>query len=235
MADSQERFQALIENRSDALSLINAEGRVLYANPSTARVLGYPPEGLLGQNGFDLLHPQDREHCVQTLQRVLAEPRRADQMQVRVRQKDGQWRWVESTASNLLDEPHIGAILLNHREISTRRAEEEERQRLSQELIRSNAELQAYAHTVAHDLREPLRTISTFTEILMRRAQLAEEDQRVADFIVDGVRRMSSLLDSLLSSATCGHSNVIEPVNLEHTARQAMENMKQLSPRAEPR
>ena len=126
MADSLERFQALIENSSDALSLVNAEGQVLYASASTARVLGYPPEELLGRNGLDLLHPQDREHCVQTLKRVLAEPRCADQMQVRVRQKDGQWRWVESTACNLLDEPDVGAIVLNHREISTRRAEEEE-------------------------------------------------------------------------------------------------------------
>ena len=60
MGDSLERFQALIENSSDALSLINEEGRVLYASAPTATVLGYPPEELLGRNGFDLLHPQDR-------------------------------------------------------------------------------------------------------------------------------------------------------------------------------
>ena len=146
-------------------------------------------------------------------------------MQVRVRQKDGQWRWVESTASNLPDEPHVGAIVLNHREISTRRAEDEETQRLTKELIRSNTELQAFAHTVAHDLRDHLMTISLFTELLVRRVQLKEADQKVAGFIVDGVRRMFTLLDDLLSSAACGFSESLQPVNLEHAAAQAVQNL----------
>ena len=225
MADSLERFQALIENSSDALSLINAEGQVLYASAPTATVLGYPPEELLGQNGFDLLHPEDREHCVETLRKVLAEPRRADQMQVRVRQKDGQWRWVESTASNLLDEPSVGAIAINYREISTRRAEEESRQRLIEELIRSNAELQSFAHTISHDLREPLRTITAFTEILVRRAQLKEEDRELARAVVAGAQRMSTVLESLLRSATSSFHAALVPVDLELAVAQAMQNL----------
>lgn len=225
MADSLERFQALIENSSDALSLINTEGQVVYASAPTARVLGYPPEELLGRNGLDLLHPQDREHCVQTLKKVLAEPRRTNQMQVRVRQKDGQWRWVESTASNLLHEPNVGAIAINYREISTRRAEEEKRQRLTEELIRSNAELQAFAHTVAHDLREPLRTITAFTELLVRRAQLEEADRELAQAIIAGAQRMSTVLDDLLASATSGFHDALRPVDLERAVSQAIQNL----------
>jgi PAS domain S-box-containing protein len=101
MVDSLQQFQALIENSSDAISLVNAEGQVLYASASTAKVLGYQPEELLGRNGFDLLHPQDRDHSVQTLKKVLAQPQLPDRMQARVRQKDAQWPWVESTAYNL--------------------------------------------------------------------------------------------------------------------------------------
>ena len=225
MPDSSERFQAMIENSSDALSLINADGQVLYASAATATVLGYQPEELLGRNGLDLLHPQDRDRCVQTLKRVLAEPRRSDQMQARFRQKNGQWRWVESTASNLLDEPRVGAIVVSCREIDTRRAEEEEAQRNTEELIRSNGELQAFAHTVAHDLREHLATISIFTELLVRRAQLTEADRKVAGVISGGVRRMFTLLDDLLSSAARGSNDSLRSVDLKHAAAQAIQNL----------
>ena len=227
MAGTAERFQALVENSPDAISLVDAEGQVLYASASTARVLGYQPEELLGRNGLDLLHPQDRDHSIRTLKIVLAEPQSPTRTQVRVRQKDGKWRWVESTASNLLHEPHVGAIVINYREISARRAEEEERQRRAEELARSNAELQAFAHTVAHDLREPLRTIGAFTQMLVRKAQLDEADREIAQFIVDGVQRMSTLLDDLLSSATYGFNDALHAVVLESAVMQAMQNLRE--------
>lgn len=227
MPRSLEQFQALVENSSDAISLVDQEGQILYASASTAAVLGYQPEELLGRNGLDLVHPLDRDHTARTLRKALAEPKSPNRTQARVRQKNGQWRWVESTSSNLLDEPHVGAIVINYRQIDSRRGEEEERQRLVEELTRCNAELQAFAHTVAHDLKEPLRTISAFTQVLVRKAQLAEADKDIAKFIVEGVRRMSALLDDLLSSAQIGFSDSLRPVNLEFAVSQAMENLKE--------
>ena len=227
MVSSLERFQAMIENSSDAISLVDAEGQVLYANGSTANVLGYQPEELLGRNGLELLHPEDREYSVQTLKKLLADPLWPNRMQARVRQKDGQWRWVESTATNLLDEPCVGAIVINFREIGTRRAEEEERQHLAEELARSKAELRAFALTAAHDLREPLRTISALTQVLVRKAQLDEAGKEIADFIVAGVQRMNTLLDCLLSSATRDSDDSLRPVELEHAAAQAIQNLRE--------
>jgi len=227
MPRSLEQFQALVENSSDVISLVDQEGQILYASASTAAVLGYQPEELLGRNGLDLVHPLDRDHTVRTLQKALAEPKLPNRTQARVRQKDGKWRWVESTASNLLDEPHVGAIVINYRQIDSRRAEEEERQRLVEELTRCNAELEAFAHTVAHDLKEPLHTISAFTQILVKKAQLAEADRDIATFIIEGVRRMSTVLDDLLSSAKISFSDSLHPVNLEFAASQAMENLKE--------
>jgi light-regulated signal transduction histidine kinase (bacteriophytochrome) len=158
---------------------------------------------------------------------VLVEPQAPQQMQARVRQKSGQWLWVESTACNLLDEPRVGAILLNYREISRRRAADEERQRQADELARTNTELKAFAHTVAHDLTESLRTISAFTQLLVRKAQLAEDEKEIARFIVDGVRRMSTLLDHLLSSATRRFKASLRPVQLEQAAAEAITNVRE--------
>ena len=225
MSSSLKRFRSLIENSPDAISLVNPEGKVMYASASTAKILGYQPKELLGRNGLDLLHPQDRDRSLETLKKVLAQPQSHNRMEARVRQKDGQWRWVESTASNLIDEPHVGAIVLNYREIGTRRAEEKEKLRLAHELIRSNAALRAFAHTVAHDLREPLRTIAAFTQILARKAPLEQADKQIAQNIVDAVGHLSTLLDDLLFSATSGFSALLRPVELEHAAAQATQNL----------
>jgi PAS domain S-box-containing protein len=224
-ATTLDGFRALIENSSDAILLVNAKTEIMYASPSTTKVLGYQPEELLGRNGLELVHPQDREDSTRALQEVIAKPQSPLQMHARVRRKDGEWCWVESTASNLLHEPHVQAIVLNSREINARRAAEEQSQRHSEELARSNTELQAFAHNVAHDLREPLRTISAFTHLLIRKAPLDPVNRQFADFIVDGVSRMTMLLEDLLASATYGYKGALERVDMEWAARQAMQNL----------
>lgn len=226
MVGSAALFQALVENSSDAISLVDADGQVLYANTSTADVLGYEPAELVGRNGLDLVHPQDRDDSVRTLKQLGTEPRGPYRIQTRVRQKDGQWRWVESTASNLLNQPQVGAIVMNHRSIDQRQAADEQRQRVVDELTRSNAELQVFAYAVAHDLKEPLRTISTFTELLLRRSQAAAADPELAQIIVDGVRRMSTMLEGLLASATSKVNDPPPTVALEHAGAQAMLNLR---------
>ncbi|HTA72235.1 MAG TPA: ATP-binding protein [Bryobacteraceae bacterium] len=224
-ATTLDGFRALIENSSDAIFLVNAKTEIMYASPSTAKVLGYQPEELVGRNGLELIHPQDREQSTQALKEVIAKPQSPLQIHTRVRRKDGEWCWVESTASNLLNEPHVQAIVLNAREISARRAAEEERQRHSEELARSNAELQSFAQNVAHDLKEPLRTISAFTQLLLRKAPLDPINRQFADFIVDGVSRMTTLLEELLASATYGFKGALERVEMGIAARQAMQNL----------
>jgi PAS domain S-box-containing protein len=225
MIGTSDRFEALVEKSPDAILLLQAQGEVVYANASTSKVLGYQPEELLGRNGLDLIHPQDRRDSFRSLQDVLVKPEAPNRMQARVRQKGGAWLWVETTAFNLLAEPMVSAIVVNYRDIARRRAVEEERQRQIDDLIRANAELKVFAHAVAHDLREPLRTISAFTELLVRKAQLKDADQELAHFIVDGARRMSILLDTLLDSAEGKLASNNAPVDLADAVGQAMRNL----------
>jgi PAS domain S-box-containing protein len=227
MATSLDGFRTLVENSSDAIFLVNPKTEIMYASASTAKVLGYQPEELLGRNGLELLHPQDREDSSRALKEVLAKPDSPLQMHARVRRKDGEWCWMESTASNLLHEPYVQAIVINSREISARRAAEEERKRHAEELARSNAELQMFAQNAAHDLREPLRTISSFTQLLIRKAPLDPGNRELAGFIVDGVSRMTTLLEDLLSSASYGFKGTLDRVEMEEAARQAMENLRE--------
>jgi PAS domain S-box-containing protein len=225
MATSFQGFRSLIENSSDAISLIDPQGEVLYASKSTTKVLGYQPEELVGRNGWDLIHPEDRANSSQVLQTLLSQPPGPLQWDTRVRCKDGTYLWFESTASNLLVEPDVQAIVVSHRDINARRAAEAETKRHADELARSNLELEEFAYTVAHDLREPLRTISAFTSLIAKRIGMDADTQEMAKFIVDGAARMSTLVEDLLTFARTGRHAPPIRVDLQQAVAQAMQNL----------
>ena len=76
----------------------------------------------------------------------------------------------------------------------------------SRELVRSNEELQRFAHSVAHDLQEPLRAVRAFTEMFLNRhrTKLDPESFRLLDFVVDGADRMKRLIEAILDFSTAG-------------------------------
>ena len=124
MAASFQGFRSLIENSPDAISLIDTQGEILYGSAATTKIFGYHPEELLGRNCPELIHPEDRDHSSRALQDVLTKPPGPRQWDARVRCKDGNYSWVESTVSNLLFECEVQAIVVHQRDINARRAAE---------------------------------------------------------------------------------------------------------------
>src|SRR6266702_6347003 len=136
---SDQRFRALIEHSSDAISLLTPDGTVTYASPSPRRVTGYSAEELVGRNGFTLLHPEDLEHVRQQFTTLLDQPGHSITVEGRFRHADGTWRWVEATLTNLLDDPAVGAVVCNYHDI-TERKQGQERRRYSEERYRALVE-----------------------------------------------------------------------------------------------
>lgn len=122
---SDRRFRVLIEHSIDAIALLTPEGTVTYASPSIERVLGYTPQEFMTINGFDVIHPGDIPSIAHTFQQLLATPGLVDTKQFRSRHKDGAWRWVEATMTNLLHDPDVQAIVTNLHDISERKQAEE--------------------------------------------------------------------------------------------------------------
>ncbi len=123
-------FRALIEQSSDAIILLTAEGTILYASPSTTRVTGHTAEELVGSNGFTFVHPDDLGYTQQRLNDLLDHAGEVITVEYRLRHKDGSWRWMEGTMTNLLHDPVIDAIVVNFRDITERKQAEEERSQL---------------------------------------------------------------------------------------------------------
>src|SRR5215469_3018580 len=124
---SDRRFRALIEYSTDAIALLTPEGTVTYASPSIERVLGYTPQEFMTINGF--IHPGDIDSFAHTFQQLLAMPGLANTQQFRSRHKDGTWRWVEATVTNLLHDPDVQALVANLHDITERKQADESEQR----------------------------------------------------------------------------------------------------------
>ncbi len=124
LADREERFRALIENSSDAISLNAADGTVLYESPAASKIWGRPAEAMIGVQPFERIHPDDRAAARQLLAAILGDPKQTATAQYRVQHQDGSWRWIEITVQNLLANPSVAAIVGNYRDITLRRSAE---------------------------------------------------------------------------------------------------------------
>ena len=122
----EERFRALVERSSDAIALLNSVGMIHYAGSSTPRVLGYEPAESVGESLFAWMHPDDALGAQHAFLGVLTERNKSAALQCRLRHKDGSWRWIEGSATNLLDEPSVQAVVLNYRDISDRKLVEQQ-------------------------------------------------------------------------------------------------------------
>jgi PAS domain S-box-containing protein len=117
---SERRFRALIEHGSDSIAMIDADNRILYLSPAVTNVEGYAPEELLGRLGMEHTHPDDLPVISAAVEKLLANPGKPIPVLWRRRHKDGRWIWLEGVATNLLDDPSVGAIVTNYRDITER-------------------------------------------------------------------------------------------------------------------
>ncbi|MBK9207058.1 MAG: PAS domain S-box protein [Anaerolineales bacterium] len=122
---SEMRFRSLIEHGMDNISLLAPDGTLLWESPATIRTLGYQHEQFKGHNIFELIHPDDQEWVQTQFEKILSQPGNVIHGSFRLKHSNGSWRWVEGIGSNLLQEPSVNAIVINYRDITERKINEE--------------------------------------------------------------------------------------------------------------
>jgi len=192
-------FRALVENSYDAITVLKADGTRIYASPSVKRITGYDPEEMVGRSPFELMHPDDLPLVVETFSKGLQEPGYTKTVQYRFLHKDGTWHIHEAIGWNLLDEPDVGAVVINYRDIN-------EKKRLEEELRMRNEELEAFAHSVSHDLQGTLTSIDGFSQTALRAFSNGDRrgERESLDYIIRAARRMEMYIEALLQYAKAG-------------------------------
>jgi diguanylate cyclase (GGDEF)-like protein/PAS domain S-box-containing protein len=123
---SEQRFQALVQHSSEVVILVDADGRVEYVSESMGRVFGYSYEDLLGRPLTGLLDADAGVRLLEGLGEVARRPYGVVELELLVRHRDGHDCTAQFTITNLLDDPAVGGLVLNTRDISERRQLEDQ-------------------------------------------------------------------------------------------------------------
>jgi len=106
--------------------ILEAGGTIEYESPAVEQVLGFKVEDRIGQSAFDALHPDDRGYGEALLADVVRSPGSMATGEFRIKHADGSWRWIEAVGKNLFDDPAVGGVVVNYRDITSRKTLEEE-------------------------------------------------------------------------------------------------------------
>ena len=119
-ARDDDPFRMLIHKIADTVTVIDAEGNLLYSTSEMKEILGYPPEFWDERSAFDLAHPDDIDQANALLRRVVETPGLSQTGEFRARRADGHWEAIEFTGMNLLHDPDVAGIIVTTRNISDR-------------------------------------------------------------------------------------------------------------------
>ncbi len=215
----ERRYKALIERTTNTIAIVDVDGEIQYASPSHERVLGYSPTSLVGENMFDLVHPEDRDRTTAAFAAGL-DRSRTDRVEFQLRHADGSWRTFEAVGDNLVDDPDIGGMVVSCYDVT-------ERQRYEQRL-------QVLNRVLRHDLRNDINVIEGYADLLAEQHSDTVTRTRV-NVIERKTRNLIDLSDKarLIDYAFHRDGSVRESIELVAVLRRAILTIEEPNPNVE--
>ncbi len=231
LAESERRFREMAETIDQVFYISEQDySRFHYISPAFARLWGHPPEELMAdpQAWLHWIHPDDRGVVTGFVASHIGTGEYESEF--RVVRPDGTEAWLHAKAFEVTDAPGGASYTLGfHSDITQAKLVEAELRDKNQALERSNADLEAYAYVASHDLREPLRNITSFSTLLSRRLEgrLQDEEREFVKIVTDAANRMDCLVRDLLEVSRVGRSGQeMQPVSLTILAVSAQDSLR---------
>lgn len=120
-------YKALVQEAFELVGILDLEGNYKFVSESSISILGIPPEEFIGKSAFEFIHPEDKARVLNEFS-SLESKKKVKIAPFRFKDSNGNWRWVETNVTNLIEDPNVEGIIVNSREVT--------------DLIKKNHELQ---------------------------------------------------------------------------------------------
>jgi PAS domain S-box-containing protein len=229
-SDLQERLAAIVESSDDAIISKDLNGIIRSWNQGAERIFGYKAEEIVGKHISTLAAPDSLDEIPVILQRI-SRGERIQHYETKRKTKQGKILNVSLTVSPIRDASGVivGASKVG-RDITERRRQEQALREANEALTQSNADLQHFAYSASHDLQEPLRMVSTYSEMLKKKFgdKLGPSGEEYIGYAIQGALRMEQLLKDLRSytQASSSGQEPTEDIDAGRTLDKALANLE---------
>ncbi len=228
LLESESRYRQIVELAEEGIWVIDNKARTTYVNQAMARMLGYTELEMFGESMFNFMDEQAIHSAKENMER--RQQGMAERHEFRLKTKDGKDVWTYMSTSPLMDKNDnllsCCALVYN---ITERKEAEQQMLQLTEDLKRSNEELEQFAYVASHDLQEPLRAVTSYTQLLAQRYQgnLDEKADKYINYIVDGATRMQQLINDLLAYSRLGRQGkIFELADCNAAVEQSLRNLQ---------
>lgn len=229
LAQREREFRTLVENTPDVITRHDRQHHCLYINPACIQSLGMPPEFFMGKTPSELGYPEDLAQFWETsLESVFTKGEMQIDEFIAMNGNESRSYQVYVVPEREVDHSIVSVMTIG-RDITQLRQAEESTRKLAEELQRSNQELEQFAYVASHDLQEPLRAITSFTQLLAKeyQEQLDGDAGMYIEFIVDGATRMQQLIRDLLAYSRVGRYELqLQPVDCNALLKQVKQDLQ---------
>jgi PAS domain S-box-containing protein len=221
--EANERFQLATKATSDVIWDWDIGTDKIYRSELFFKLLGYEDSDQIDTNDFfrTIIHQEDLKKVTQNLDETLQSMGLFWEQEFRVIKADGSYAYINDKGYILRDEAGKAIRMIGAtQDITKRKKVENELVEANKSLANANKELKAFAFLASHDMREPLRMISSFMSLLQKKysSGLDEKANRYITFAIDGAKRLTLLINDLLEYSKVG----FEPTAIEKIDSNAM-------------
>jgi len=197
--ESEERFRSLIENAPDGVVINDIEGRLKYASPNSFRYFGYSEIEIIGHFGSEFTHPDDMPIVLKAFETIITNPLKKPTIAYRFRKKNGEYRWIETTFSNLLNVSSINGFVLNFSDITERKLITEALVVAKEKAEESDNLKTAFLQNMSHEIRTPMNAICGFAGQLNKPDITDEKRKKFVSIIQNSSNQLLSIVTDILT------------------------------------
>lgn len=206
---TEDRFNALFLSSPVGITIINVSGSIVDVNPVIAKRLDYSISDVKEMQFIDLVHPEEAKKVKKLIDKIFSREQQSFEIETQMLKNGGGSSWFKLMISAMSMKNSEATAVVFMENIDKRKHAEHKLELKNDELTRINQELEHFAYVASHDLQEPLRTITSFIQILDRKyGNMFDEDgKQFMGYITDGTRRMQNLIRDLLAYSRVNRFN----------------------------